>query len=101
MVPAKPRGELERFASHALKRQQLVRSGPYRWVRHPIYTDFLLILGSPLLIAANWFVGGLWTTMVILDVSPRLRQEEALLLDHFGDANLAYMQTTGRLFPKL
>ena len=26
--------------------QQLVQTGPYRWVRHPIYSAFLLILGS-------------------------------------------------------
>jgi protein-S-isoprenylcysteine O-methyltransferase Ste14 len=37
--------------------QRLVQSGPYRWVRHPIYCSFLLILGSTLLISANALVG--------------------------------------------
>lgn len=83
-----------------LKSQRLIRSGPYRWIRHPIYSAFLLILGSPLLISANWFIGGIWITLVILDVSARIRSEESLLLEHFGDEYRAYMQTTGQLLPR-
>jgi len=33
--------------------QQLVSEGPYRRIRHPIYTAFLLILGSSLFVSAN------------------------------------------------
>src|SRR5690349_7019696 len=29
-----------------MKEQTLITSGPYKWIRHPIYTAFLLILGS-------------------------------------------------------
>jgi hypothetical protein len=36
-----------------MKEQALVTSGPYKFIRHPIYTAFILILGSPLLISAN------------------------------------------------
>src|SRR5688572_13337499 len=37
-----------------IKEQALVTSGPYKLIRHPIYTAFLLILGSTLFISANW-----------------------------------------------
>ncbi len=84
-----------------LSGQGLVRSGPYRWIRHPIYSAFLLILSSPLLISANWFLGAMWIGMATLDVLMRIRVEEALLLRHFGDEYQVYMKVTGRVMPRI
>jgi protein-S-isoprenylcysteine O-methyltransferase Ste14 len=84
-----------------VKSQEMVASGPYRRIRHPIYTAFLLILGSFLLIAANWFIGLLWIGMTGLDVAARMNTEEAMLLGQFGENYRAYMQKTGRLLPRL
>jgi protein-S-isoprenylcysteine O-methyltransferase Ste14 len=80
-------------------RQELVTGGPYRWMRHPIYTAFLLILGSPLLISANWLLGGAWIGMAAIDIASRIRYEEEKMLARFGDEYQAYMQRTGRLLP--
>lgn len=79
--------------------QQLVKSGPYAWVRHPIYTAFLLILGSILFISANWLVGGLWVVMTVLAVWARVQVEEGLMMSQFGAGYEAYARQTGRLFP--
>jgi protein-S-isoprenylcysteine O-methyltransferase Ste14 len=79
--------------------QQLVTSGPYRWVRHPIYTAFLLILGSTLLISGNWLIGLAWTGMTGLEVASRIRFEEDLMLEYFGEPYREYMRRTGRLLP--
>lgn len=79
----------------------MITGGPYRWIRHPIYAAFLLILGSPLLISANWFVGGLWIAMTGLDIASRIRTEEAMMLGQFGEQYQAYMRRTGRLFPRI
>jgi protein-S-isoprenylcysteine O-methyltransferase Ste14 len=84
-----------------MKGQALITSGPYRWIRHPIYTAFLLILSSPLLISANWFIGMLWIGSTVLDVIARMKVEEELLLRQFGDQYRAYQMRTGRLFPRL
>jgi protein-S-isoprenylcysteine O-methyltransferase Ste14 len=84
-----------------LQGQQMITSGPYRWLRHPIYAAFLLILGSLLPISANWFVGGMWIVMTGLDIASRMRTEEAMLLRQFGDEYRAYMRSTGRLFPPI
>ena len=81
--------------------QAMVARGPYAWARHPIYTAFLLILGSLLLISANWLVGGLWLVSTSLDIAARIRAEEKLLLGRFGEPYRAYMQRTGRLLPRL
>ncbi len=78
----------------------LVRSGPYRWIRHPLYSfGFLFFVGFCLL-ASNWFmmlvsIGG----AIIL--AARTPIEEARLVEKFGDDYRQYMTHTGRYFPRL
>jgi len=84
-----------------LKQQSLITSGPYRFVRHPIYTAFILILGSTLLISSNWLIGLCWAGMTILETASRVRFEEALMLEYFGEQYRAYMKQTGRFLPHL
>ena len=87
-------------APKLLTGQRLVSSGPYYWIRHPIYSAFLLILGSLLLISANWCVGALWIGMSSLDITSRIGVEEEMMTRRFGEPYQAYMQRTGRLFPR-
>ncbi len=84
-----------------LKDQTLVTSGPYLFIRHPIYTAFVLILGSTLLISANWFIGLAWLGMTVLEVVSRIGFEESLMLEYFGDQYREYMKKTGQLLPRL
>ena len=84
-----------------MKEQTLITSGPYRIIRHPIYTAFILILGSTLLISANWLIGLSWIGMTVLESISRIRFEEGIMLEYFGDRYREYMKKTGRLFPKV
>ena len=82
------------------KQHALVTSGPYRWVRHPLYT-----IGSALfiafgLIADTWFIAFLGVLTFIL-MAIRTPKEEANLIAKFGDEYREYMKHTGRFFPKL
>ena len=80
---------------------ELVTDGPYRWVRHPLYTVATLLLTSLSLITANWFIGlmtVLAISMIGLVVIPR---EEANLIEAFGDDYRAYQKRTGRVLPRL
>ena len=81
--------------------QNLVTSGPYGFIRHPIYTAFLLILSAPLFLSANWLVGVLWIVSTALEVASRVRYEEALLAERFGESFKAYTSHTGRLLPRM
>jgi protein-S-isoprenylcysteine O-methyltransferase Ste14 len=81
--------------------QRLVQNGPYRWVRHPIYSAFLLILGSPLFITLNWLVGLLWIAAISMDAYVRIRYEESAMLRQFGDEYREYQRRTGLLIPGL
>ncbi|HEX5837485.1 MAG TPA: isoprenylcysteine carboxylmethyltransferase family protein [Anaerolineales bacterium] len=84
-----------------MKEQTLITSGPYRSVRHPIYTSFLLILGATLFISSNWLIGFCWLGMTVLEILSRIQFEESLMLEYFGEGYREYMRRTGRLFPKI
>ena len=84
-----------------LKEQTLITSGPYRTIRHPIYTAFIMILGSTMLISSNWLIGLCWAGMVTLEVFSRISFEESLMVEFFGDQYREYMKKTGRLLPKV
>ncbi|HSL31637.1 MAG TPA: isoprenylcysteine carboxylmethyltransferase family protein [Anaerolineales bacterium] len=82
------------------KEHRLVTAGPYRWVRHPLYT-----VGSSMFIAFgmmadNWFIAALGA-LAFAAMAARTPREEANLIAKFGDEYREYMRHTGRFFPKL
>ena len=82
------------------KQHTLVTTGPYRWVRHPLYTSAALAIVGNSLVAANWFifvVGCLGLLLLVI----RTRKEEQNLIAKFGDDYRNYMQRTGRFVPRL
>ena len=78
----------------------LVANGPYRWVRHPMYTTIFLQALAFFLLSANWIIGmtGLGTSILCV---ARVGDEEALMIEEFGDQYRAYMQRTGRFLPRI
>jgi len=78
----------------------LVTSGPYRWVRHPMYTTMFVWTLAFFLLSANWFVGITWLALSILATS-RAGEEEAALIEEFGAEYQAYMRRTARFLPGL
>ena len=88
-------------APRMIKEQALVTSGPYQFIRHPIYAAFILILGSTLFVSANWLIGLAWTGMTMLEIASRISFEEKLMVEYFGDQYREYMQRTGRLLPRI
>lgn len=83
-------------------RQQhtLVLHGPYRWIRHPLYTTVVLLSVSIALIAANWYLvlTGVLTFIVLVI---RTATEERNLLARFGAGYQSYMDRTGRFLPRV
>lgn len=78
----------------------LTRSGPYKWVRHPMYSSFMLIGTGLLFLTANWAAGGCYLGMVCLMYALRVSREEEMMIEEFGDEYRCYMRHTGRLIPK-
>jgi protein-S-isoprenylcysteine O-methyltransferase Ste14 len=79
----------------------LVTSGPYRWVRHPMYTTLYVMSIAYFFLSANWFIGLTWIAMLTSVVASRVGKEEAMLIETFGDEYRAYIRHTGRFLPRL
>jgi protein-S-isoprenylcysteine O-methyltransferase Ste14 len=86
---------------HLREEHSLVVSGPYRWVRHPMYTALFLLGVGFLLLTANWFVGVPLIVAIPAIVAVRVANEEAMMIEQFGDQYRVYMQRTGRFLPRL
>ncbi len=83
-----------------MKTQTLVTNGPYRYVRNPIYLGSFLYILSLALIAANWLIL-LPTVPLIILVYSQMKNEEAMLIDKFGNEYREYMKRTPRLIPRV
>ena len=77
----------------------LVTSGPYSWVRHPFYVTALWLVLAIALIMANWVIGLLGVFLLLFFVL-RAPLEEQKLAERFGDEYRAYIQQTGRFWPR-
>ena len=77
---------------------ELIERGPYALVRHPIYTGMLLMfLGTAL--AFGRPAGFLGLLLLLLSFWIKFRQEEKVMIAHFGDRYLAYRKRVRALIP--
>lgn len=80
---------------------QLITTGVYKYVRHPMYAAFLLWGVAQPLLLYNWIAG--WSHLVsfIPLYILRVPREEQMMLDEFGEEYQSYMNKTGRVIPRL
>jgi protein-S-isoprenylcysteine O-methyltransferase Ste14 len=83
-----------------LQEHALVSSGPFRLVRHPIYSAVAALWLGAALGTLNWLLLALWP-MILAGVTKQSRAEEEMLRAKFGDTYDAYAGPKGRLVPKL
>jgi len=77
----------------------LIRTGPYKYVRHPAYTGALLAHLGLGLSFSNWFALGFSTIPFMAVAIYRMQVEERALQEAFGSEYVAYSQTSKRLIP--
>ena len=80
---------------------KLVRSGPYAWCQHPIYTSYMLLFSGFML----WF-GSEECCVLMLYVcwryyKGRTETESSILEQAFGNEYVVYKEHTGAFFPRL
>ena len=76
----------------------LITSGPYQWIRHPLYTGGMIQSFGLALLTSNWFVafsGGMFWLLIAY----RTPLEEEKLMDRFGEAYGSYQRNVGRFIP--
>jgi protein-S-isoprenylcysteine O-methyltransferase Ste14 len=89
------------FTTHVTihNEHELIKTGPYRWLRHPAYTGLLLALA-----AAGLAMGDAVALLVLIIPAFfafrfRIAIEEKMLQEKFGDAYLDYSKTTWKVLP--
>lgn len=79
---------------------ELVRTGLYRWIRHPIYTGILAgMVGSALI--QGYLRGWIGVVLVLLAFYLKARREESFLREEFGAGFDEHFKQTGMFLPKL
>jgi protein-S-isoprenylcysteine O-methyltransferase Ste14 len=82
------------------EKHELITRGIYGMIRHPMYaSQWLWVIAQPLLLQ-NWVAGFLNLLVFIPFYILRVRAEEQLMLEQFGDQYRSYMQKVGGVFPK-
>ncbi len=82
------------------EKTELVTSGPYRWIRHPIYSfQILALLGAAVLIPT-----GVSLALLVLHTTCstiKALDEEAYLTGVHGESYTQFLARTGRFLPRL
>ena len=78
---------------------QLIRRGPYRWIRHPIYTGMLAALLATA-VAQGLLSGLLGVALVFLAFYRKAKREESFLAQEFGEGFTEHRQHTGMFLPR-
>jgi protein-S-isoprenylcysteine O-methyltransferase Ste14 len=81
--------------------RSIVTHGPYRWVRHPFYVSFLLLLAGTAMVTRDVIaLGSFGLGLAILTWTAR-GEEQRLSTSAFGADYVAYRARTGRFLPRL
>jgi protein-S-isoprenylcysteine O-methyltransferase Ste14 len=79
--------------------QAVVRSGPYRYVRHPSYTAILIMLLGVGIVLLNWASLVVLLVTGLIGLGYRVRVEEQALVEALGQTYVDYMRHTKRFIP--
>jgi protein-S-isoprenylcysteine O-methyltransferase Ste14 len=94
-------GTIRRFHASTLvirEDHKLITHGIYRFTRHPMYLGAITVcIGVP--VYASSLYGLLIMSALIPVFLNRIRMEERMLIDEFGDAYRMYKETTSKLIP--
>ncbi len=75
----------------------LVTHGPYKWIRHPMYTSLLLVTFCFILNDFSWMRLAVWSALFV-NLLIKISVEEKLLRNHYSDYS-KYQSKTKKLFP--
>ncbi|CAN5819375.1 hypothetical protein BH11BAC7_BH11BAC7_12360 [soil metagenome] len=79
---------------------ELIQHGIYKFIRHPIYTGLLLLFIGNTLIVGD-YRGIIAVVLVFISFWFKLKKEEKLLTEIFGDKYIGYAAKTKALIPFL
>jgi protein-S-isoprenylcysteine O-methyltransferase Ste14 len=81
--------------------KKLIKTGVYKYVRHPMYSSSLITLFGFGILSANWLIFSISFLILIFFYVYKVPREEKFLINNFGREYLNYKKETGGFFPKL
>ena len=79
------------------RKAQLRTRGPYRWIRHPMYTGVIVLMAGSALGRRNWIAAALWVVLVVFFLT-KMRWEERRLVETYPGYS-TYRETVPALVP--
>jgi protein-S-isoprenylcysteine O-methyltransferase Ste14 len=79
---------------------KLITSGIYKYIQHPMYASQFVLTFAQILLLQNWIAGPLGLLCFIPFYLVRVKAEEKLMQETFGDEYRKYKEKTGGLLPK-
>ena len=90
-----------RVTTELREKHTLATGGVFRYIRHPMYSAHLLWGIAQALLIHNW-IAGLASLVIFLPFYIlRVRREERMMLEKFGEEYRTYISQTGRILPRL
>ena len=83
------------------KDHELIKAGPYHYIRHPSYLGILILTLGLGIALANWISLLLCIVLPVIGVMQRIKVEEKELEQHFGNRYLDYRKNTWRVIPHI
>ena len=83
------------------KNQKLITTGPYKYVRHPMYAAFFIWAIFQGILLSNSLVLAVGIISIAIVYFSRVDAEEQMMIEQFGKQYREYMERTGRLWLKI
>lgn len=86
---------------YAIKMDKLTTSGPYAFVRHPLYLGTMLIAIGLIVMLKIYYIGALFIIIAVTVYYRTIKKEEAMLEIRFKEAFLRYKKKVPAIFPAI
>jgi len=80
---------------------RLITNGAFRYVRHPVYAAHLIWAIAQVMLLHNWIAGYSFLMFIVPHYLLRVKNEEKMMLEQFGEEYRVYMKRTPRIIPRL
>lgn len=92
-------GEYYTRTLRVTENQAIVSQGPYQVIRHPGYLGTIFVWIGFAFAVGNWIATIILAILLFSVYGYRIRSEEAMLIDRFGNEYQEYRKQTWRLIP--
>jgi len=78
---------------------RIIKQGVYKNIRHPMYSSLFLYSAAQAFLLPNWIIGPAGVVAFAVLYFGRVRSEEKMMTEKFGEEYIAYAKSTKRLIP--